>query len=190
MNLSGSIGHVEEFLPLAVLGTAALSEGVRFLYDQAGELLRRRRAGSDTESDPGTDLETPPIVTEPEQLPAPDMTQVERFEPELRALRSDLHEYAAGVDPVAPSDERLLHLVDALRRVLETIHGTPLVFAGEGRESAQVRGSIDADRVAGYVAAVRADRAEGTIEGHTRVREVAAGGQAIGVDLGADRRER
>ncbi|MBF6543345.1 hypothetical protein [Nocardia brasiliensis] len=183
---------MEEFLSLAALGTVALSEGVRFLYDQAGELLRRRRAraGSDTESETGTDRETPPIVTEPEQLPAPDMAQVQRFEPELRALRGDLHEYAAGVDPVAPSDERLLHLVDALRRVLETIHGTPLVFAGEGRESAQVRGSIDADQVAGYVAAVRADRAEGTIEGHTRVREVVAGGQAIGVDLGADRRER
>ncbi|MFF3227143.1 hypothetical protein ACFYV7_30400 [Nocardia suismassiliense] len=182
---------MEEILSLATLSTVALAESIKFLYDQAGELLlRRRRTRADSDTDPATDVETPPVVAEPEQLPAPDMSQVERFEPELRALRNDLHEYVSGVDPVAPSDERLLQLVDALRRVLETVHGTPVVFAGEGRESVQVRGSIEADQVAGYVAAVRAERATGTIEGHARVREVATGGEAIGVDLGADRHRR
>ncbi|RDI53944.1 hypothetical protein [Nocardia mexicana] len=170
-------------LSLAALGSVALTEGIKFLYDQAGELLKWRRER--TESAGGED--TPPVVAQPEQLPAPDSAQVERFETEMRGLRTDLHEYVSGVDPIDPSDEHLLRLADALRRVLESVYGIPVSFTGESSAAPVVRGSIDADQVAGYVAAVRADRAEGSIEGHTRVHEVTAGGEAIGVDLGGDR---
>ena len=53
------------------------------------------------------------------------------------------------------------------------------------RDATVVRGHMDADEVAGYVAAVRADRAAGTIEGTTRIGRVAPGGTAVGVDLRA-----
>lgn len=57
--------------------------------------------------------------------------------------------------------------------------------AGKPRDV--VRGNVEADEVAGYISAVRTDRAIGTIEGSTRVGRVADGGEAIGVDIYADR---
>ncbi|MFI1645604.1 hypothetical protein ACH4XT_01470 [Streptomyces avidinii] len=56
---------------------AVLTEGVRFLYDQAGALLARRReraaeAGAAEENSPA-----PPVVAEPRELPAADPVLVE-----------------------------------------------------------------------------------------------------------------
>ncbi|MBT2467722.1 hypothetical protein J7E97_07520 [Streptomyces sp. ISL-66] len=187
-------------LPLAALTATALTEGVRFLYEQAGALLARRR-----ERAAEADSPTPPVVAEPHELPAADPVLVERFEVALRGLRADLHEYACGVDPVTPADRDLLVRVDALRRVLEAIHGTSLLFAGEPDESggqgergeqggpgesAVVRGRVEIEEVAGYVAAVRAEQATGTIEGHVRAKRVGQGGEVIGVDLGTERPRR
>lgn len=167
---------------LAALGVSALTEGIKFLYGQAGELLKRRR-----ERTRQAGAATPPCVAEPDTLPDADLDLVDRFEHELRDLRTDLAEYESGVDAVDPADDRLVRTVDALRRVISTIHGTPVVFVGEPRDAVLVRGSVDAEEVAGYVAAVRADRAVGTIEGSTRVGRVAPGGEAVGVDLGTNR---
>lgn len=177
---------MSEFLSLAALSATALTEGIKFLYGQAGELLRRRRERAPENVDPVQE-ETPPAVVEPRVLPAADLMWVGRFESELRALRADLQEYESGVDVVDPSDERLVRRVDALRRVLETIYGTPLIFAGESREAVNVRGRVDVGEVAGYVAAVRADRLAGNIKGYTRAHRVERGGEVIGVDLGTDR---
>jgi len=177
---------MSELLSLATLGTTALTECIKFLYGQAGELLKRRRERT---SETSNVTETPSYVAEPDTLPGADPALVDRFEADLRALRAKLHEYASGLEPVDPADERLVRTVDALRRVVSTIHGTPVVFVGEPRDAVLVRGSVDADEVAGYVAAVRADRGVGTIEGSTRVGRVVYGGEAIGVDLGTDRPE-
>jgi hypothetical protein len=161
----------------------ALTEGIKFLYGQAGELLKRRRERGDQL----TKAETPACVAEPAMLPVPDLALVDRFEADLRALRARLHEYASGLDPVDPADEQLLRTVDALRRVIATVHGTPVVFTDEPRDVVLVRGSVDADEVAGYVAAVRAKRLVGTIEGTVRVGRVEPGGEAVGVDSGTER---
>jgi hypothetical protein len=184
-------------LSLAALGAVVLSEGVKFLYDQAGELIRQRRARSagKGESGKGESGEssaeptvTPEVVAEPRELPSPDLTQVDRFADELRELRRDLSEFASGVDPVDPDDEQLVARIDALRQVLEVIYGTPVTLAGEQRDPATpiIRGRVDADEVAGYVAAVRADRATGVIEGHTTVRRVEQSGTVIGVEIRRD----
>lgn len=170
-------------LSLATLDVAALTEGIKFLYGQAGELLKRRRERADQR----TKAKTPACVAEPATLPVADLALVDRFEADLRALRAQLHEYASGLDPVDPADEQLVRTVDALRRVIATVHGTPVVFADEPRDVVLVRGSVDADEVAGYVAAVRADRPVGTIEGTARVGRVERGGEAIGIDLGTER---
>lgn len=170
-------------ISLATIGAAALTEGIKFLYEQAGELLRRRRERARMEPVQST----PPTVAEPAVLPAADLARLEALETQLRALRTDLHGYASEVDPIDPSDQWLVHRVDALRRVLEVIYRSPLVFEGEP-VGAEVRGRVDVDEVAGYVAAVRADGTAtdqvGGIEGTARVRRVESGGQVIGVELG------
>jgi hypothetical protein len=67
---------------------------------------------------------------------------------------------------------------------------TPLIFADEPREAVNVRGRVNVDEVAGYVAAVRADQLAGNIEGYTWVHRVERGGEVIGVDLATDRPRR
>jgi hypothetical protein len=47
-----------------------------------------------------------------------------------------------------------------------------------------IRGTVDADEVAGYVAAVSADRVVGNVDGSARVGKVQKGGKVIGVHLG------
>ncbi|MFI1645603.1 hypothetical protein ACH4XT_01465 [Streptomyces avidinii] len=87
------------------------------------------------------------------------------------------------------TDRELLGRVDALRQVLEAIHGTPLLFTGEpGGPQAPtvVRGRVDTDEVAGYVAAVRAERPTGTVEGYVRAKRVEQGGAEVVDALGPD----
>lgn len=175
---------MSDAVSLASLGAAALTEGIKFLYAQAGELLKRRRDRTSAD----TSDATPEIVAEPALLPAADLELLGRFESELRALRTDLSEYDSGVDLVDPSDEALLLRVDALRRVLESIYGTRLVLRGEPPAPAAIVARVDADDVAGYVAAVRADEPVGDLRAYARVRQVRPGGEVVGVDLGARRR--
>ncbi|GAA2513548.1 hypothetical protein [Streptomyces longisporus] len=168
-----------EPLTLAALGGAAIAEGIKFLYAQAGELLRRRREHADGEAE---ETATPAVISEPELLPRLDLTRIEGLEDELRLLRSDLHEYATGVDIVTdPPDSALIQRVDALRQVFECIYGTRLMFAGEARRAADVSGAMTAQDVAGYVAAVRAS-GSGTFRGVTKVGRVEKGGEAVGVE--------
>ncbi|MFJ8016731.1 hypothetical protein [Streptomyces sp. NPDC096339] len=172
---------MSDLLPLAALSAAALTEGVRFLYTQAGELLKAHRERRVEQ--PAVD--TPAIVTEPAVLPVAEPAVVERFSEDLRALRADLHEFVSGVDEIDPSDEALVRRVDALRGILEAVYGVSVTFHGEARPACPqlVHGRVDVDAVAGYVAAVRADRASGWIQGDVRAGRVEAGGEAIGVDL-------
>jgi hypothetical protein len=181
-----------EALSLAALTATALGEGVRFLYAQAGELLDRRRERADTGTGMGTGMgmdsgpegePTPSVVASPAVLPAADPELVRQLAAELRTLRADLRPQASGSRPL---DEQSVRAAEALRRVLEVIHGARLVFRGEPRDAAVVRGTLDADEVAGYVAGVRAQRAAGTVAGIVRIGRVEAGGTGVGVDLGTD----
>ncbi|MFF0549891.1 hypothetical protein ACFYUL_13125 [Streptomyces sp. NPDC004311] len=172
-------------ITLAGITAVALNEGVRFLYDQAGEVLRnfreRRAAATSlpTELFEGDQAE---LVADPERVAA--------LEPELRLLRRDLGEYAHGVDPVDPRDAELLALVDGLRRTLEAVYGAPIVFRGEQQrpeDGPRIRGGVEVKEVRGYVAGVRARSARsGELTGSVRADSVEEGGRAVGVDLGGD----
>src|SRR3954454_22228507 len=129
-------------ISLAVLSGAALTEGIRFLYDQAAAALERRRDRR----------ETPEIVAEPRALGAPDEARVRALEDQIRALRDDL-----GGRDAATAGNELLWRADALRAVLESVYGTRLVFAGEDRPAPEVFSNVEVEEVRGYVAAIRGD---------------------------------
>lgn len=167
-----------EPITLAALGTVALSEGVKFLYGQAGEMLKRRRERKAAAELPSNLFETPPGDLNM------DLARAEELEPELRELRQALAEYGQGIDDVDPANRQVVELVDALRQTLEAVYGQPIVFKGEQRQGRGVdlTGEATVTNVRGYVAGLRARHLRsGQATG--RVRAESVEGQVIGLDV-------
>jgi hypothetical protein len=155
---------------LAVLSASALSEGVRFLFDQARLLLERRR------SDRGVDGEA---AEEPDgvvRLPSEaftgtldtrrrDEAALAESAPALRELRAALFPYLDDEESIQPGDAELLRLVDRLRQLLEAVYGQRITFASEAGERAgsgpELRASIDIKHITAEVTAIKARRISG-----------------------------
>nr|WP_052478812.1 hypothetical protein [Kibdelosporangium sp. MJ126-NF4]CEL20764.1 hypothetical protein [Kibdelosporangium sp. MJ126-NF4]CTQ89677.1 hypothetical protein [Kibdelosporangium sp. MJ126-NF4] len=170
-------------LTLSVLGGAALTEGIKFLYGQATELLKRRRERKDAKAE--LPAETPALEGELRQPLQVDPAALERLEPDLRELRRGLQDYVDELEPVDSSDERLLETADAVRQILEAVYGQRITFRGEQRPASGplAEGRVDVGTVSGYVAGVRAKTATGTVRGMVNVNEVTSGGEVVGVDI-------
>jgi len=183
-------------LSLAAVSSLALTEGVKFFYAQAGELLKwwRDRRDANAKAQQSTKSPTALPVTPPAVIAGGSFTAkinptaIDRFEEDLRGLRKDLSEYAAGgVEVVDVHNINLVEQVDALRRILETAYGHPLTFVGETRtESGPALDSeINIQRVAGYVAGIRAKSiTAGTMKSKITADEAAAGSKVIGIKVG------
>ncbi|HKS48960.1 MAG TPA: hypothetical protein VJT49_28405 [Amycolatopsis sp.] len=170
-------------LTLGAVGAVALTEGIKFLYDQARELLkqwREKRVKITLQAAAPEGLDAPLAEAE-----VPE-TVVAQHAETLSELRRSLIEYAdEGVVP-DPNDPKLLESVDALRRLLEVAYGQRITFRGETRErtGSRVDVSVEADVVEGYVAALRARGVlPDDVRADLKVKRVAAGGQAVGVDI-------
>lgn len=159
-------------LTLAVVGAVALTEGVKFLYTQAGEALKARRESRKSE----VDLNPPEVFEQTPRRARPDLDAVERLEQELRELRSAFD----GVDEIDTADPDTLGRIEGLRRALEAVYHVPFVFRGEAR----AHGEADVDEVLGYVAGLRARKVlGGSVTGSVRAGRVATGAHAIGVEI-------
>jgi hypothetical protein len=185
---------IVEPITLAAVGTVALTEGIRFLYTQAGEVLKRWREKHDAaESGVVPPDSTAPIDVElPEEFegqlsePRIHFDILDQLEGDLRDTRRSLSGYAEDIEKVDNNDEDLLVRVDVLRRLLEAILQERITFKGENRSPSGpvVEGRIDVDQVAGYAAAVRARRITGGHVGaEAKSRRVESGGEFIGVDV-------
>lgn len=174
-------------LTLSFLSASALTEGIKFLYAQATELLKRRyersnKAAEEEALQPGA----PPLEGWLEPLRA-DVIVLAELKPDLRELRRLLADYVDGISPTDPGDSALLERMDALRRILEAIYGQNITFRGEQRpvSGPVVEGVINVRAVAGHAAAVRANAITGssTVRGEAYADEVQTGGEIIGVDI-------
>jgi len=180
---------------LAVVGSIALTEGIKFLYGQTSEILKRWRERKD-KAQQGSTAKLVPL--EPVQLTLPAVFQgqlenptihfdaVQQTEEALRDLRKGLVDYVEGVDVVDPSDGNLLAQVDALRKLLETVYDQRLTFKGEERPPSGplVVGHIDVEQVLGEVTAVSAkDVKAGVIRGSVKTDRVESGGKVVGVKV-------
>jgi hypothetical protein len=182
-----------EPMSLAALGGFALTEGIKFLYAQAGELIGWWRTHRDdvtletTEPLPVVEVGAVDSQVHPAVV---DRAAMARLDTDIEGLRWELAPY---VDDIAPrpidgESPGLLEVVDGLRQALEAVLGQPIRLVGEARDTSDqvIRGQADVERVAGYVAGVRARGVVGgRIEGRVKSRSVEAGGEAYGVDLGA-----
>jgi len=175
---------------LTGVGVVALTEGIKFLYGQAGEALKRWRerkaAGKNADVEPvEVELPSDAFAGQLEQ-PQLHLDAVERLEQELRDLRAAVADYAQGIDEVDPGSEELLQTADALRLAMEAVYGQRITFAGEPRPPSGpfVAGEANVDEVLGYVAGLRARRIiGGSVTGRVTAKRVGPGGQAIGLEV-------
>lgn len=180
-------------LSLASLGATALTEGIKFLYGQAGELLKRWRGESKAKSAEGTAGTLTVNVNLPAGLVGDAFSaeipfkKVEEFSTLLTELRRSLYEYADDSAEVTAGDRHLIEVVEQLRSALETIYQRRLTFVGEDRPpSGSVVGLVDADILAGDASGVSAEEISGSarVSGTVRAGRVETGGSATGVKAG------
>jgi hypothetical protein len=141
--------------------SAALTQGVAFLYAQAGELLRRRREARDraavagehgpgqgTPEDPAQPLPSLPPPSSPLpslQLPesvfepsgaasaSPVPGALDQLAQRLLQARRDVDEYVVGTAVLSGETPAGLQAADRLRCLLEEVYHTALTFHGEQR---------------------------------------------------------
>ncbi|WP_328471538.1 hypothetical protein OHA21_07495 [Actinoplanes sp. NBC_00393] len=172
----------------AVLGTVALTQGIAFLYNQAGELIKIRRerkkaAAKEPLLTPA--VSDPVLAGQLQPLPVDEKVVDERSE-ELITLQEGLVSYTNGNREVDPASAELVAKVEALRGLLELAYQQRITFRGEEREpsGSQVDVVATAKRVEGHLVAARIDHvgAGGRVNVDLDVDEVTAGGRVIGFE--------
>ena len=173
--------------PLAGVESAALVEGVKFLYQQAAEVLNAWRARRrDRQAPPPNVVELPGAVRVERPRPRPDPASPEMADT-LQELKDLVEPIKNGeVDPEAVAARQA---VARLRELLEVIVASPITFTGEPSRTVDVSDiNVVVQRVTGQVRGVRADLAK--LEGPTTIRtvrvqggDVDSGGEVTGVDL-------
>src|SRR4051794_32229217 len=98
-------------LSATAIGAVVLTEGIKFLYNQAGELLKRyreRKEGATAAAGPEPLLRLPAALVQGESSPAlPDYAVLGQLEQSLRDARRSLADFAEGI-ATPRADDRLL----------------------------------------------------------------------------------
>lgn len=176
-------------ITLSALGAVALTEGIKFLYSQAGEVLKSWREHRKAASKVGE--KTIPIAVTPPPIFEGKVASLEihfdMLEPlaeHLLKLRTGLANYADELVPVDPNDQQLLEEIDALRQVMEAIYQQRLTFKGEQRAASGpvVEGAIDVESIAGKAIGVEAKIiSSGRVVGTSKAKRVEETGTLYGV---------
>jgi hypothetical protein len=170
-------------LSLAGLAGVALTEGIKFLYTQAGEALKRWWARDEQP----IAVEQPGVVEGRLEPLVIDVDAAPRLEGDIQQLWSALAPYAQGMRPVDPSNAELVEVTDGLRRALEVLFGQRITFVGEDREPSGtvVRGTAESETVYGTLAGVIAANIRGgaLVEGRSTSKEVAPGAVQAGTKV-------
>lgn len=122
----------DPFSAAALVGVV-LTEGIKFLYRQAGEVLKRWRERRETGGTSVEDarLHPPEGLLEGTVEPVePQDDQADGLEEELRQARRLLADYAEGIEVPRPGDHLVAEQADALRRLLEAVYGQRITFRG------------------------------------------------------------
>lgn len=178
-------------ITLGGLGGAALSQGIKFLYAQAGEVLKRRRdrrealEAGEQQSPTTLEVATSDVLDGPLASVTLDYSVVDQFAAELSTFRKALSEHAEGLVDPDPADRQLLEQIDGLRCGLEEVFGQRITFRGEQREptgAPVVRGVVRGGEVYGRVTGVDTEQVTtGSVEGTAEVDVVHEGGDVSGV---------
>jgi len=152
-----------------VLGGWALSEGIKFLYGQAAELLKahRERKAHKSKGPAEGQIDVPLVSTDVlDGTPTSTLVNLdalEQQEPSLVKLMGGLAPYAQGLADPDPQDAELARVAASVRAVLEAVYGQRFTFRGEQREPTGTRVHVKQvlGRVSGPVKGVEADLVPG-----------------------------
>jgi hypothetical protein len=173
--------------PLSTLALAAITDGVKFLYAQAGEFLsawRSRR--QDTSAPPPRVLKIPAgvAVTRPRPLPDPPSEQTVGLLEELQRLVEPIQ--SGQIDATTPAARAT---IEQLRDVIEALLQTQIRLAGEPPRPLKISDiNVVTHQVAGRVSGLRANLAKlpggsEISDVHVQTGDVEAGGEVTAVDL-------
>jgi hypothetical protein len=127
---------------LSTLGSVAATEGIKFLYEQAAELLRswrERRGGAAPGEAPPAQLTVPIVDNEVlDATPVGDVADaavLDRENKSLVKLIGVLAPYATGLADIDPADAELSAQAGRTRALLEAVYGQRFTFRGEPRDA-------------------------------------------------------
>jgi hypothetical protein len=183
-------------ITLALVGTVALTEGIKFLYGQATEILKLWRARKEASKTGDASSEPKPVeVKLPEAVfegqlsnPKVHFENIPPLENGLKGLHNELSQYANDIEPINSQDEEVLKKVDALRQILEAVYQQRITFKGEKTRPTSgptIEGHIDVGRVEGVVRGVKI-RGPIDVESITskiKTGDVGPEGEVTGIDL-------
>jgi hypothetical protein len=185
-----------EPISLALVGGVVLTEGVKFLFDQASSLIRAardRRAAAKAEAEA--------VLTEVVVVPVPDTgvldgpvastvdgALLDQENRRLITLAGALAPYANGDAEIDTEDTELLTAVSDVRDLLEALYGQRLTLRGENREPSGTQ--VDVRQVLGTVrgraVGVEADSVrDATVHVDQSATSVEAGGSVTGATFGS-----
>jgi len=183
-----------EPITLTTVGIVALTQGVRFLYAQAGEFLaqwrRRKEASAAPESTAVSTTPVPPgIFDGPLALGDADLSVLDTVGKDMLTAKKELANIVDGSSDVDVADETFLRNVQLLRWSMEQVLGHRITFVGENRAptgSPVVRGEVDVDllKASEAVGADVGDVVQGTVEGKAFVRTASDNSKVVGTRAG------
>ncbi len=180
---------------IAALTGVALTEGIKFLYNQADAILKRRAEHKRVvegqpapTAPPPQPVETPSVLVGSLRPIEIDDAAADELAGELKALRHRLEDIAEGYETPRDGDPSVLAAVTALRDAIEDVIGQRITFRGEDRPatgSPTVTGRIRADVIRGRATSVDAGTVEGggAVTGTVDVDVVDTGADVAGVRI-------
>lgn len=176
-------------LTLGVLGGLAATEGIKFLFNQASEVLRawRERQANKALGEQASDELQVPVHASEALDAAPtsqsvDLRVLEQENKSLRDLIGRVAPYAQDLADIEVDDVELADAAGRLRAILEALYGQRFTFRGEDRDPTGVRVNVHQvlGEVAGRAVATEADITAGHLEVEQHVQTVKEGGAVIG----------
>ncbi len=128
-------------LSLSAVPVDLLSEGVRFLYSQASDALKKLREAKKTGYSPDDRVaaghsDAPDVFVGELKPLMIHLGAAGDLEEDLREVRAHLLDYATGASTVNPADAYAVGQVDVLRNMMEAVYSQRITFKGEaGRDA-------------------------------------------------------
>jgi hypothetical protein len=192
-------------ITIASVSAIVLTEGIKFLYGQASDVIKRWNDRRNKSHQEQTESKLPekeavalpamPLEIFQGQLTPPDIhyAQVEKVYEPLSKLRRELLDYQDGSKPVDLRDQDLIKKVDALRRLLEIVYQQRITFKDEKRPASgpTVISNVEIKEILGEVVGIDAGKISSgaTLESNVKSDYLGPGGKATGIrinNIGSD----